>query len=97
MFSIQGLIICVIAIVSQSILSRFRKYPYLGFILPLLYLIFILYLYFVVNKIPHLWQALLVLIGGEAVLLEIQYTDFKESKDKRKRELDKIKAHDFKE
>ena len=47
--------------------------------------------------IPHLWQAVLVLIVGEALLLEIQYTDSKESKNKRKRELDKIKAQDYKE
>lgn len=97
MISIQSVIIGIIFIVAQSILSRFHKHPYLGFILPLVYLIFILYKYFVVNMIPHLWQAALVLIVGEALLLEIQYTDSKESKNKRKRELDKIKAHDSKE
>lgn len=78
MISIQSIIIGLIFIVAQSNLSRFHKYPYLGFILPLLYLIFILYKYFVVNMIPHLWQAALVLIVGKALLLEIQYTDSKE-------------------
>lgn len=42
MISIQSIIIGLIFIVAQSILSRFNKYPYLGFILPLVYLFFIL-------------------------------------------------------
>lgn len=42
MISIQSIIIGLIFIVAQSILSRFHKYPYLGFILPLVYLFFIL-------------------------------------------------------
>ncbi|WP_419154376.1 hypothetical protein [Weissella viridescens] len=94
MINIQNIIVGLIIIVTQSILSRFTKYPYLGFIMPVLYFIFILYTFFVINKIPHLWQAALVLLIGEALLLEIQYTDFKEAKEKQKKELDKIRAHD---
>ncbi|USS86413.1 hypothetical protein M3M38_07035 [Fructilactobacillus cliffordii] len=72
------ILIIIDIILIQIFLSRQVKFPVLGFILPVLYLIYSVYMMF--TTYTSLWMGLLLLIGGEAVLLDIQYQAFTKQK-----------------
>ncbi|USS90915.1 hypothetical protein [Fructilactobacillus carniphilus] len=71
-------LIIIAIILIQLFLSRQVKFPVLGFILPIIYLIYSVYM--MVTTATSLGMGLLLLIGGEAVLLDIQYHEFTKKK-----------------
>ncbi|USS87278.1 hypothetical protein M3M39_03925 [Fructilactobacillus hinvesii] len=72
------ILVIIVIILLQLLLSRQIKFPVLGFILPIIYLGYAIYM--MVTTDTSLWMGLLLLIGGEAVLLDIQYNAFTKQK-----------------
>lgn len=78
MHNFSGFIIVIVLLIVQTILSKRVNSFFLGFIIPILYLLYSIYI--IITKDMSIWIWLLILVGGEAVLLDIQYTEYHKKK-----------------
>lgn len=89
MLNIYSFLITIIILVIQSFLSR-RNNVYWGAILPIVYVVTLIYLWFFKTF------SLLTAFVGLVALLGIWADGRASLKKKRKKELEKMKLHDFK-
>lgn len=73
-----GFGVVIVLLIVQAILSKQVKFFFLGFIIPILYLLYSIYI--LVTKDVGILNWLFMLIIGEALLLEIQYTEYNNKK-----------------
>lgn len=76
-----GFGVVIVLLIVQAILSKQVKFFFLGFIIPILYLLYLIYI--LVKKDTSILFWLFMLIIGEALLLEIQYTEYHKKKSKK--------------
>ncbi|MEH7461896.1 hypothetical protein V7166_07350 [Bacillus thuringiensis] len=97
MFRLYGFLIALILVGLQYFLSR-RENVYFGMALPVLYVVTLLYLW--ISEIffvkGNTISFIFVILGGLVILLGIWVKGRESLKDKRKKELEKMKTQDIK-
>ncbi|MBC6972425.1 hypothetical protein H9I32_08380 [Bacillus sp. Xin] len=94
MSSVVRILVIVVIIVTQSFLSS-RKNPYLGGILPVVYIGFIIFFFNKLLANGDYFSTWLTIMGGLCGLLSIWISGRERFKKKRQKELDRIELQNL--